>query len=193
MSIRTLYGQTRINPATPGQELTPGEGLVMSKLATFRHQCGIAFIVAIATFVLAGVPEDRAVCGNASVDADEQCDDGNTLDGDCCSASCQYEAAYSTCAGDEATLCEQMFYVCDGSGQCILPRLYDACYAPSFRLGLLDNEGEKSDKLFARSRLLVQRANAPGCAGRRAAAVDAAFAAGTGVNGWRFKSDEIAA
>ena len=31
-------------------------------------------------------------CGNGVLDTGEQCDDGNTLNGDCCSASCQIEA-----------------------------------------------------------------------------------------------------
>jgi cysteine-rich repeat protein len=30
-------------------------------------------------------------CGNGVLDAGEQCDDGNTLSGDCCSATCQIE------------------------------------------------------------------------------------------------------
>jgi len=32
-------------------------------------------------------------CGDGTVDVGEQCDDGNTVSGDCCSASCQIEAA----------------------------------------------------------------------------------------------------
>jgi len=32
-------------------------------------------------------------CGDGTVDLGEQCDDGNTVSGDCCSASCQIEAA----------------------------------------------------------------------------------------------------
>jgi cysteine-rich repeat protein len=33
-----------------------------------------------------------ATCGNGVLDPGEQCDDGNTIGGDCCSASCQIEA-----------------------------------------------------------------------------------------------------
>src|SRR5262249_14954973 len=36
-------------------------------------------------------------CGNGIVEADEECDDGNRLDGDCCSSSCQVEPATVTC------------------------------------------------------------------------------------------------
>jgi len=37
------------------------------------------------TFAAAGT------CGNGTVECGEQCDDGNTLGGDCCSATCQNE------------------------------------------------------------------------------------------------------
>ena len=32
-------------------------------------------------------------CGNMRVESSEQCDDGNTVDGDGCSCTCQFEAA----------------------------------------------------------------------------------------------------
>jgi len=62
-----------------------------------------------------GEDPDCAACGNGIVDPGEDCDDGNTLDGDCCSATCQFEAADSPCPdgmycnGDET---------CDGAGTC---------------------------------------------------------------------------
>src|SRR5262249_26166411 len=37
------------------------------------------------------------VCGNGAVEAGETCDDGNTQDGDCCSATCQTEGAGQVC------------------------------------------------------------------------------------------------
>ena len=34
------------------------------------------------------VRETQAACGNGQLDADEQCDDGNTLNDDACTAAC---------------------------------------------------------------------------------------------------------
>jgi cysteine-rich repeat protein len=34
-----------------------------------------------------------ATCGDGVIESGEQCDDGNTQDGDCCSSSCQFETA----------------------------------------------------------------------------------------------------
>jgi cysteine-rich repeat protein len=41
-------------------------------------------------------------CGNGIVDPDEQCDDGNTAGGDCCSSTCQFEPDGSTCTDGNA-------------------------------------------------------------------------------------------
>lgn len=42
-------------------------------------------------------------CGDGVIDADEECDDGNTVDGDCCSSTCRVETAgcvpLGICAG----------------------------------------------------------------------------------------------
>lgn len=44
------------------------------------------------------------LCGNGTVDAGEECDDGNAHSGDCCSASCQSEGEGSPCEdGDFCT------------------------------------------------------------------------------------------
>jgi cysteine-rich repeat protein len=59
-------------------------------------------------------------CGNGAVDAGEQCDDGNTFDGDCCSATCQYEPSGSFCAAD-TNICTDD--ICDGAGTCTHPDL----------------------------------------------------------------------
>ena len=58
-------------------------------------------------------------CGNGVVDPGEQCDDGNTVgndeDGNCCSATCQFEASGTYCTGD-ALFCT--VDVCNGTGTC---------------------------------------------------------------------------
>ena len=50
------------------------------------------------------------VCGNGSIEFNEQCDDGNASDGDCCAANCRFEPPGSSCG--EAG-------VCDDAGQCV--------------------------------------------------------------------------
>ncbi|HTO68372.1 MAG TPA: DUF2341 domain-containing protein [Myxococcota bacterium] len=41
-------------------------------------------------------------CGNGVLDPGEDCDDGNTADGDCCSSTCHFEANGSTCSDGNA-------------------------------------------------------------------------------------------
>lgn len=56
-------------------------------------------------------------CGNGTTDPGEQCDDGNTSDGDCCSSTCGLALSGTVCraAGDECDLVE----TCSGeSGLC---------------------------------------------------------------------------
>src|SRR5690606_35183576 len=54
-------------------------------------------------------------CGNGVVSGEEACDDGNQVDGDCCSASCEFETAGSACASDGNGCTDD---VCDGAGSC---------------------------------------------------------------------------
>jgi len=42
----------------------------------------------------------QAVCGDSILETDEECDDGNTIDGDGCSSSCQTESTVPTCGND---------------------------------------------------------------------------------------------
>lgn len=50
------------------------------------------------------------VCGNSSVEPGESCDDGNLANGDCCSATCQYESSGTACGNPNES--------CDGNGTC---------------------------------------------------------------------------
>jgi len=57
------------------------------------------------------------ICGDGFVDTDlgEQCDDGNDLAGDCCSATCTFEAAGSACTDGDVCTDD----ACDGAGLCV--------------------------------------------------------------------------
>jgi cysteine-rich repeat protein len=56
-----------------------------------------------------------AVCGDGTVTGSEECDAGNTVGGDSCSATCTFESAGAPCADDgEACTVD----VCDGAGGC---------------------------------------------------------------------------
>jgi cysteine-rich repeat protein len=56
------------------------------------------------------------VCGNWILEPGESCDDGNTVGGDCCDATCHVEPAGSPCPGN-ADLCTPG--TCSGSGYCL--------------------------------------------------------------------------
>jgi MYXO-CTERM domain-containing protein len=56
-------------------------------------------------------------CGNGIVEAGELCDDGNNLNGDCCTADCQLRAVAGTSCRPAAGPCDQA-EVCDGSDRC---------------------------------------------------------------------------
>ena len=73
-------------------------------------QCGAYSAPAPAT----GDRVSTAVCGNGAVEDAEQCDDGNTQNGDCCSSTCTFESAGSSCLDGERCTVD----TCDGAGQC---------------------------------------------------------------------------
>src|SRR5438445_1771779 len=56
-------------------------------------------------------------CGNGIVDLGEQCDDGNTLNGDCCSATCKFEPAGSPCPNPNPNAC--ISTTCNGAAGCV--------------------------------------------------------------------------
>ncbi len=57
------------------------------------------------------------VCGDSFIEGTEQCDDGNTDDGDCCSSSCQFDVAGTPCA--DTSVCTSG-ETCDGAGTCTI-------------------------------------------------------------------------
>jgi cysteine-rich repeat protein len=75
----------------------------------------------------------REYCGDGyAYGPGEQCDDGNTTSGDCCSSTCQYEPAGSACSDGNPSTCD----VCTSSGYCqglVCPIVLDhyKCYQGS--------------------------------------------------------------
>ena len=57
-------------------------------------------------------------CGNGLLELGEDCEDGNIIDGDCCSSDCQAEPAGQACESD-SRFCT--LDVCDGNGACSHP------------------------------------------------------------------------
>ena len=60
---------------------------------------------------------DDASCGDGVIGEGEECDDGNTTAGDCCSATCTFEATGSSCGSASVTGCSNAD-TCDGAGVC---------------------------------------------------------------------------
>ena len=67
--------------------------------------------------------EPVAVCGDSIVEGGEQCDDGNDVGGDCCSATCEFETIASSCT--DGNVCTND--ACDGAGSCIGSNNTDPC------------------------------------------------------------------
>jgi cysteine-rich repeat protein len=77
---------------------------------------GLALGLSLCVVVgLAPAARSAGICGDGTVDGGEQCDDGNTADGDCCSATCQYEADGSACPDDGSVCTDDR---CDATGVC---------------------------------------------------------------------------
>lgn len=58
-----------------------------------------------------------SLCGDNQIGLSEDCDDGNTLSGDCCSATCQFEGSGSPCPDNDLCNGDE---TCDGAGTCEL-------------------------------------------------------------------------
>src|SRR5262245_58015952 len=99
---------------------------------------------------------NRIECGDGIQQGGEQCDDGNTENGDCCSASCFFEPPPTPCTGD-GDVCT--IDGCNGSGACIVVGIQPGCQVGEGPFGdptcgdLADNDGDT----------LIDAAD-PGCA-----------------------------
>jgi len=60
--------------------------------------------------------QDCGVCGNGELEGDEECDDGNLVNGDCCDATCHFEPAGSVCDDGDGDPCTNG--TCDAEGDC---------------------------------------------------------------------------
>jgi cysteine-rich repeat protein len=65
-----------------------------------------------------------AGCGDGVLDPREECDDGNRVDGDCCSADCRLAAADSACTDDGNPCTADR---CSANGVCLHPAQAAAC------------------------------------------------------------------
>lgn len=65
---------------------------------------------------LLDVEPPATVCGDALIHPGEECDDGDTLDGDCCSSDCAFEPLDSSCLDEDACNGDE---TCDGAGACL--------------------------------------------------------------------------
>ena len=83
-----------LDEAFPGSGLGAGLGGLQSYIAGLTGEQ-----VTLALITVDALDE----CGNGAIEPGETCDDGNTVSGDCCSASCQVENN-CTCVG-EPSLC----------------------------------------------------------------------------------------
>ena len=88
-------------------------------------------------------------CGNGVIEPGEDCDDGNTANGDCCSSTCHFDPVGQACASDGLTCTVDE---CDGAGTCRHPaQLLPGCrhsIAPlKGRLTIKNNANDARDAL----------------------------------------------
>ena len=118
--VATVVGNTGIQAGslefgTGGVLLAGGTGTNAGQLWQIDPTTGAGTLIGATGFATVTGLAFSGNCGNGATDAGEQCDDGNTQNGDCCSATCQFEFGGSPCELDsnECTL-----DTCDGAGTC---------------------------------------------------------------------------
>ncbi len=81
----------------------------------------LALFIGITLFATSAM----AICGDGSIESGEQCDDGNTANGDCCSSTCQFEYP---------AICRASAGACDPAESC--PVASATCPADAKRMGV---------------------------------------------------------
>jgi cysteine-rich repeat protein len=128
--IQEAVGPTAYKPFTPTP--LPVEEAVTQDRICYRIRCktgslpdpatkfidefGGRTVTKTSSYLLCG-PAVKSLCGDGVVDPGEECDDGNTKSGDCCSKTCQLEAAGASCPDTDGTDCTAA--QCDGAGTCV--------------------------------------------------------------------------
>jgi cysteine-rich repeat protein len=83
---------------------------------TFNGQERVEDCIGLILFIFEFAPNAAGDgCGDGSVRTPEECDDGNRIDGDCCSSTCQFEPAGTLCGAPGDPCIEPL---CDGAGTC---------------------------------------------------------------------------
>jgi cysteine-rich repeat protein len=85
---------------------------------TRRGSLGLWILPLLLLVTVPAHAQETAICGDGILDALEECDDGNLLDGDCCSSACVFEPADTPCE-DDGNPCT--IDACDGAGVCAHP------------------------------------------------------------------------
>jgi len=85
-------------------------------------------------------------CGNGSVEGTEQCDDGNTLDGDCCASTCIFEPDGSPCP-DAPSECT--YGQCNAHGGCVRTPNHGICDDGIFCNGAEECDDDSGDCMAA--------------------------------------------
>ena len=91
-----------------------GDGVADLVVGAWRDDNGGTNRGAAYVLILDGVP--GAFCGDGILDPAEDCDDGNQVTGDCCSATCLFDTSGTSCADNN--LCNGS-ETCNASGTCL--------------------------------------------------------------------------
>jgi cysteine-rich repeat protein len=100
------------DPGLPAPTATPTATVTYTSTAT---RTATNTSTPTATASASATPTATPVCGDGVRQGPEECDDGNTRDGDCCSSTCRFEAPGAPCAADGNACTRDQ---CSGGGVC---------------------------------------------------------------------------